>query len=48
MPAFLAAMRASTTIGTCSWSAARNAIVAWSAPTVVWIITAGSLPVAFV
>src|SRR2546425_7921439 len=31
----------STTIGTWSWSAGRNAIVAWGAPTVGWIITAG-------
>ncbi len=36
----------STTIGTRSCNAARSAIVACSAPTVVWITTAGSLPVA--
>ncbi len=37
---------ASTTIGMRSCSAARNPIVACSAPTVVWITSAGSLPVA--
>ena len=38
---------AMTTIGTRSCSAARNPIVACSAPTVVWMTSAGSLPVAF-
>ena len=34
-----------TTMGTCSWSAPRRAMEPWSAPTVVWIMTPGSLPV---
>ncbi len=37
---------ARTTIGTRSCSAARTPIEAWREPTVVWITTAGSLPVA--